>query len=97
MCLQISYGCKLVLTRPAADSTYAICLFLQHSWALAHHMAAFEQFICAICSQLATETFRSAVKRQWEADGTPAPTPARFQKPKHAERVPNINSETCKC
>lgn len=92
MCLQSSYGGKVVLTHLVADPTYATRLVLQHSWALANHTAAFEQFICAICSQLATETFRSVVKRQWEACGTPAPTPARFQKPEHAARVPSINS-----
>lgn len=78
----VSVGCfyksAMVLTRSAADSTYVICLSLLHRWALAHHMAASEQFVCAICSQLAIETFCSVVTRQCWCDSVPALLTAKF-------------------
>lgn len=76
------YGSKLALSGPAADLTYVICLSLLHRWAFARHMAASEQFVCAICSQLAIETFCSVVTRQCDCEGVPMPPTARFRVPK---------------
>lgn len=59
-----------------------LCLSRLHRWALAHHMAASEQFVCAICSQLAIETFCLFVTRQCWCDDMPALPTAKFWGPK---------------
>lgn len=75
----------------------SLSLSPRRRWAIAHHMASSEQFVCAICSQLAIETFCSVVTRQCERDSVPAPLTPRFRVPKRAQRVPNVRTDAVNC
>lgn len=59
--LQIGYGPMWILTHINSDSVCYLSLSVAASWALALHMAASEQFICAICSQLGVAAFVGTV------------------------------------